>query len=102
MIFEPAVEKNILIVIGIIVGFLLGIILYFSYSNSFELLLISISLMILLYSSLSMSYILKLQDLFNERDFNINFGSDLLIFGLAILFTIFFSIKFLFLKSNHY
>lgn len=102
MILEPAIEKNILIVVGLIISIILGVLLFNSYLNSFELFLICINIIILLYSSLSISYVLKLQDLFSERDFNINFASDLFIASLSLLCILFFTIKYLFFISSNY
>jgi uncharacterized membrane protein YfcA len=98
--FDPSTERLFLIIIGIIVGVLIGIILFYSYSNSYDMFIAIISLLILIYSSLSLTYILQKKDLFNERDFNVQMGTDMFMIILSGIFIMFFGIKSVFFRNK--
>tara|TARA_Y100000389_G_C17468108_1_gene527610 strand:- start:4931 stop:5251 length:321 start_codon:yes stop_codon:yes gene_type:complete len=96
MTLDPVVENTLLIIVGIFVGIIIGVILLYSYFKSYDLFITTFCLIIIVYTSLSMSYILEKQKLFNERDFYVNMISDIFVGGLAMLFLIFFGVKSLF------
>lgn len=99
--FDPSTERILLIVIGIIVGVIIGIMLFYSYSNSYDMFIAAISLLVIIYSSLSLTYTLQKKHLLNERDFNVNMGIDMFMLMLSGIFIIFFGIKSLFYQKSY-
>lgn len=103
MNFQPSVVKNNLyIILSIFVGFISGIIFLYTYSHSFEAFITFFSLFVIIYSSISITYILNKSSCFNEKDFNVNVGIDLFMGFLSLSFFLFFGIKTFFHKSEKY
>jgi uncharacterized membrane protein YozB (DUF420 family) len=100
--FDPSTEKLLLIILGIIIGVFIGIILFYSYITSYDMFIASINLLIIVYSSLSITYILQKKNLFNERDYNVQIGSDIFMLVLSCIFLIFFGIKSMFFIRKSY
>lgn len=93
-------ENIVLLVIGLVVACIIGVFLYFTYSNSYDAFISYIGFLFLIYSAISMSYTLIKKNMYSVEQYKVNLITDIFALIMSFIIMSYFGVKAYFYSSS--